>query len=238
MTRCARIVWLLLISVFWSGFGSGLWGSAAAAENALQYNQVRFQAVASESVANDRMQAVLSMQDEDNDAAQLADRINKSMAWALAQSKGQKGIDVRSGGYSTQPVYNKNALSGWRASQQLILEGGDFSQIGKLIGVLQQRLQLSAVSFSVAPDTRTAVERKLIDTALDSFKQRAEQVRKNIGTAGYRIVELNINTEDMPVQPYPVMRAEVASMKDAAAPSFEGGNSDVRVSVQGMVQLQ
>lgn len=231
MTRFARIVLMLVTT--------GFWGLAAAAENELQYNQVRFQSAASESVANDRMQAVLTVQDEDDDAAQLADRINTAMAWALEQSKGQKGIDVRSGGYSTQPVYNKNALSGWRASQQLILEGGDFSQIGKLIGVLQQRLQLTAVSFSVAPDTRAAVERKLIDQALDSFKQRAEQVRKNIGAQAYRIVEININTEDMPVQPMPVMRAEAMAMSASVVPpSFEGGNSDVRVSVQGMVQLQ
>lgn len=231
MTRFARIV-LLLVS-------AGFWGTATAAEGDLQYNQVRFQAAASEAVANDRMQAVLTVQDEDDDAAQLADRINTAMAWALEQSKGQKDIDVRSGGYSTQPVYNnKNVLSAWRASQQLILEGGDFTQIGKLIGVLQQRLQLTTVSFSVAPDTRAAVERKLIDQALDSFKQRAEQVRKNIGTPGYRIVEININTEDTPVQPYPVMRAEAASFKSVAEPRFEGGDSDVRVSVQGLVQLQ
>lgn len=231
MSRFAGIVMLLVTT--------GFWGAAVAAEDSLHYNQIRFQAAASETVANDRMKAVLAVQDEDDDAAQLADRINKTMAWALAQSKGQKGIDVRSGGYSTHPVYNnKNALTGWRASQELILEGGDFGQISKLIGVLQQRMQLTTVSFSVAPETRTAVERKLIDKALDGFKQRAEQVRKNIGTPGYRIVELNINTEDMPVQPYPVMRAEVASMKDVAAPSFEGGNSDVRVSVNGMVQLQ
>lgn len=231
MSRFAGIVMLLVTT--------GFWGSAFAADNTLHYNQIRFQAAASETVANDRMQAVLAVQDEDDDAARLADRINQTMSWALAQSKGQKGIDVRSGGYSTHPVYNnKNALTGWRAAQELILEGGDFGQISKLIGVLQQRMQLTTVSFSVAPETRAAVERKLIDKALDSFKQRAEQVRKNIGAPGYRIVELNINTEDMPVQPYPVMRAEAASMKSVAPPSFEGGNSDVRVSVNGMVQLQ
>lgn len=230
MSRFAGIVMLWIAAVFAA--------PVFAADTDLHYNQIRFQASASETVANDRMQAVLAVQDEDDDAAQLADRINQTMAWALAQSKGQKGIDVRSGGYSTQPVYSKNTLTGWRASQELILEGGDFGQISKLIGTLQQRMQLTTVSFSVAPDTRAAVERRLIDQALDSFKQRAEQVRKNIGTSGYRIVELNINTEDMPVQPYPVMRAEVASMKSVAPPSFEGGNSDVRVSVSGMVQLQ
>jgi len=230
MLRCARIAILVI--------ASGFSGPATAAEGDLQYNQIRFQVAASESVANDRMQAVLSVQDEDDDAGKLADRINKTMAWALDQSKGQNGIDVRSGGYSTQPVYNKNALSGWRASQQLILEGSDFSQIGKLIGVLQQQLQLSEVSFSVAPKTRAAVEQRLIDQALDAFKQRAEQVRKNIGTPSYRIVEINIMTEDAPIQPVPMMRAEAMSMKSVAEPSFEGGDSDVRVSVQGAVQLQ
>jgi len=230
MIRCARIAVLVI--------ASGFCGLVAAAEDDLQYNQIRFQVAASESVANDRMQAVLSVQDEDDDAAKLADRINKTMAWALDQSKGQNGIDMRSGGYSTQPVYNKNALSGWRASQQLILEGSDFSQIGKLIGVLQQQLQLSEVSFSVAPKTRAAVEQRLIDQALDAFKQRAEQVRKNIGTPSYRIVEINIMTEDAPIQPVPMMRAEAMSMKSVAEPSFEGGDSDVRVSVQGAVQLQ
>jgi predicted secreted protein len=64
---------------------------SAVAEGDLHYNQIRFQASASESVANDRMRAVLTVQDEDSDAAQLADRINKTMAWALGQSKGTEG---------------------------------------------------------------------------------------------------------------------------------------------------
>jgi predicted secreted protein len=230
MSRFTLIVLVLV--------AAGFWNPAAAAEGDLHYNQIRFQAAVSESVANDRMRAVLAVQDEDSDAAQLADRINKAMTWALQQSKGQKGVEVRSGGYSTQPVYNKSALTGWRATQELILEGGDFSQISRLIGVLQQRLQLTMVSFNIAPRTRAAVEGRLIDQALDSFKQRAEQVRKNIGTPGYRIVELNIMTEGAPVQPYPVMRAEMASMKDVAAPSFEGGDSEVRISVHGTIQLQ
>lgn len=230
MSRIAQIVLFLVIT--------GAWGMTAAADGELHYNQIRFQAAASESVANDRMRAVLAAQDEDADAAQLADRINKTMAWALAQSKGQKGIEVRSGGYSTQPVYSKNTLTGWRATQEVILEGGDFGQISKLIGTLQGRLQLTQVSFSIAAETRAAVEGRLIDQALDGFKQRAEQVRRNIGTSGYRIVELNIMTEGAPVQPYPVVRAEAMSMKSVAAPSFEGGDSEVRVSVHGSIQLQ
>lgn len=231
MSYIARFVLLWLAASFAS--------SAAAAEGDLHYNQIRFQVTASRTVANDHMRAVLTVQDEDDDAARLADRINQTMSWALQQSKGRQGIDVRSGGYSTQPVYNKTTLTGWRAAQELILDGGDFGALGQLIGVLQQRLQLSTVAFSVAPETKAATEARLIDQALDGFKQRAEQVRKNIGAPGYRIVEININSEDMPLQPVPVMRAEAMSLsKSVAAPSFEGGDSDVRVNVNGMIQLQ
>lgn len=236
MLHSLRIV-MLWIAALVCGAASG---AASGAENPLHYNQVRFQVTASRTVANDHMRAVLVVQDEGDDSAQLADRINRTMAWALQQSKGRTGIEVRSGGYATQPVYNKNALAGWRASQELSLEGGDFGAIGQLVGVLQQRLQLHAVAFSIAPRTKLAVEAQLIDEALDGFKRRAEQVRGNIGTPGYRIVEININTEDLPVQPMPMLRAEAMSLsaKSVAAPGFEGGDSDVRVSVQGTVQLQ
>jgi len=226
-----RISLLLLVML------AGFWSVPALADAEQNYNQVRFQVRAAESVTNDHMQAVLAVQDEDDDAARLADRINKAMAWALDQARGQTIIQVRTGGYSTQPIYKKDAVGGWRASQELILDGSDFAKLGKLIGVLQQRLKLRAVNFSVATETRAGIEQRLIDDALNNFKRRAEQVRANIGTKGYRIVELNIMTEDSPVQPMPMMRAEAMSMS-VATPSFEGGESEVRVTVQGAVELE
>ena len=217
---------------------AGLWSGAASAEAELHYNQVRFQVQATESVTNDRMQAVLVVQDEDADAARLADRVNKTMAWALAQTRDQSGIDVRTGGYSTQPVYKKEALEGWRAIQEVILDGSEFAKIGELIGNLQQRLKLRSVNFSVADATREAVEHRLIEDALDDFKQRAEQVRSNIGTKGYRIVELNLVTEGAPIRPMSMAREGYATMASVDIPSFEGGESEVRVGVQGTVQLE
>ena len=228
LTRASMFMLALLV---------GLGTAPTQAETDLHYNQVRFQVRAVESVSNDRMQAVMAVQDEDEDAARLADRINKAMAWALEKSRGQKVIQVHTGGYSTQPIYQKETISGWRASQELILDSSDFAKLGNMIGVLQQRLKLRAVNFSVAAETRAAIESKLIDKALNDFKQRAEQVRANIGTKTYRIVELNIMTEDSPIQPMPMMHAEAMS-KSVATPSFEGGESEVRVSVQGVVELE
>lgn len=201
------------------------------------YNRIHFQVSATESVGNDRMQAVLSISDQDKDAAKLADRINKAMAWALEQGRAAKGVELRSGGYSTQPVYQEERFTGWRASQELMLEGADFAQLGALIGTLQSRLQLSSVSFSVDKATRDKAEGRLIDQALNDYKQRAEQVRTNLGKPAYRIVDLQVQTEGGPVYPQPMMRAEAMMTKDMAPPALEGGESEVRVSVSGTIEL-
>lgn len=227
----ARISWML-----WILFLS-LGSAAQAAEQPERFNQISFQVRAAESVANDRMQVVLVVQGEDEHAAVLADRVNETMAWALAQARAQPGLEVRSGGYATQPVYRKEALVGWRASQELILQGGDFARLGALIGTLQERLQLRSVAFSVAPQTRAGVERRLIDRALDDFKQRADQIRANLGSKTYRIVEANIQTEDQPVHPMPIVRAQAMS-ESVAPPAFEGGDSEIRVGVHGVIQLE
>lgn len=225
-----------MMPVLFAGLASG-WSGALLADTGLEYNQVRFQVQAAEAVTNDRMQVLLVVQDEDSEPARLADRINKTMAWALQQTRGQNTVQVHTGGYSTQPVYSKERITAWRSSQELKLESGDFAKLGSLIGVLQERLQLRAVNFSVADETRAVVEQRLIDTALERFKQRAEQVRANIGSKEYRIVEINIITHDAPMQPLPMMRAEAMSMA-VKAPSFEGGDSEVQVGVNGVVQLQ
>ncbi len=226
--RIGWVLWFLLLSVG---------GATQAAEPPERFNQISFQVRAAESVANDRMQVVLAVQGEDENAAVLADRLNKTMAWALAQARAQSGVEVRSGGYATQPVYRKEALVGWRAAQELVLQGGDFAQLGALIGTLQERLQLRSVAFSVAPQTRAEVERRLIDRALEDFKRRADQVRANLGSKTYRIVEASIQTEDQPVHPMPIVRAQAMS-ESVAPPAFEGGDSEIRVGVHGVIQLE
>lgn len=215
----------------------GVAGTVQAAEPQERFNQISFQVRAVESVANDRMQVVLTAHGEDESASALADRLNQAMAWALTQARARPGVDARSGGYSTQPVYRKEALIGWRAAQELILQGGDFARLGALIATLQERLQVRSVTFSVAPQTRAEVERRLIDRALDDFKRRAEQVRTNLGSKHYRIVEANIQTEDQPVHPMPIVRAQAMS-ESVAQPAFAGGDTEIRVGVHGVIQLE
>ncbi|MHB8534115.1 MAG: SIMPL domain-containing protein [Sulfuricaulis sp.] len=223
--------------VFSFALGLATAGSAAADNNLPRYRQIHFQVESRRAVDNDRMQATLAVTAEDDKAARLADRINRTMDWALKMAKARSNIEVRSGGYLTQPVYDKDRIQRWRGTQELILQGADFTGLGELIGQLQERLRVTSIDFSVSSKRRAAVEDELIVQALDAFKRRAELVRKNLAAKGYRIVDISINTGGG--QPVPIMM-RAASLESASLtpPALEAGTRTLRVSVSGVIELE
>jgi len=222
----------LLITALLFGLAANL---AMAADEAPRYNQIHFQVERSHPVDNDRMQAALSVTAEDDNAARLADQINRTMDWALKTAKVRAKVEAHSGGYRTYPVYDKDKIRRWRATQELVLEGTDFAELGNLIGQLQERLQVTSINFSVSPTRRAAVEDELIAQALDTFKQRAELVRKQLAAKSYRIVDATINTGG---QPAPIRLAFAMEAKSVAPPAVEAGTSTLTVTVSGVIELQ
>jgi predicted secreted protein len=211
---------------------------AMAADEAARYNQIHFQVQRSRPVENDRMQAVLSVTLEDENAAHLADQVNRTTAWALQTAKAQRKVEVRTGNYRTYPVYDKNKIRRWRGTQELVLEGNDFAALGNLIGQLQERLQVTAINFSLSPAQRAAAEDEMITQALKAFKQRAELVRKQLVAKSYRIVDAFIDTGVG--QPVPIVRraTAMAAEEAVAPPAMEGGTSTLTVTVRGVIELQ
>jgi len=201
-------------------------------------NRVSFAVERTRDVANDWITAVVGTSDEDSDAARLADRVNQTMDWALGVAKKAKGVTVKSGGYSTQPVHDKDGkIARWSASQDLILESSDVDAVSELVGKLQSKLLLRGISFSVAPETRRKHEDSLIGEALKAFQERAKSVSAGLGARDYQIVSLSIQTPGGggPVPMY--ARAEMM-MDKVAAPSFESGQSTLQVRVDATIELE
>jgi len=212
--------------------------SIGLADDELHYNQVRLQSRQTESVSNDTMHVTLQTYAEMQDPAKLAARINQEMEWALAQAKQLKGIKLRTGSYQTWPVTRKEVTTGWRGQQDLILESRDTQALSRLTGQLQDKLQIKSMSFSVSDEKRVSVENRLIDLALNSFKERARIVGDNLKADGYRIVEINVGTST--ARPPMMHQARVASMSMEAndAVAVEGGESDIRITVNGTIELK
>ena len=224
-----RVLLLLCMAVT---AGTGL------ADDELRYNQVRLQSQQTESVSNDTMHVTLQTYAEMQDPAKLAARINQEMEWALAQVKQVQGVKLRTGSYQTWPVTRKEVTTGWRGQQDLILESRDTQGLSRLAGQLQAKLQIKSMNFTVSDEKRVTVENRLIDLALNAFRERAGIVGDNLKADGYRIVELNVGTST--ARPPMMHQARVASMSMEAvdAVAVEGGESDVRVTVSGTIEMQ
>ncbi len=218
----------------------GLAASAFAAEPAQpRYNTVEFQVDVQREVQNDLLNASLYVELNDASASALADAINKSVNDALRVAKETKGVRARSGNNQTYPVYTKgNQLQGWRGRAEIRIEAKDFEAASALIGKLQAKMQLGNISFSVAPETRRAVEEELIVEAIGAFKARAEIVRTALAGRGYRLQRLNVASgHNLPQPRFAVARSAMSSAQEVAAPSFEAGVSQLTVTASGAIEV-
>jgi predicted secreted protein len=201
--------------------------------------RVSFQVERSRDVENDRVRAVLAYTDEDANAAALADRVNGAMTWALERAKRKGELKVQTGAYTTSPVYDHQRIVRWRASQQLWLDSGDVAPLTERIGELQEKLQVESVSFSVSPERRREVEDELIGEALRAYRARAELVREALGSSGFTLVQLSVNTPGAPSpQPYYGRGAAMAAAEAVTPPALEGGTSALTVSVNATIELE
>lgn len=208
--------------------------------DALNYNVVSLSASAQEDLPNDLMQVTLISRHQDNRADHAANKVNKDMAWAVKQLKGNDGIDYQTGNYSTHPTYSKNnRINAWTASQILTIKSEDFSQVAKLIAKLQEQLQVQEMSFLTKDSSREAVQEKLISKALAAFKRKAVIIKDAMGAEKYEVIDINIDQQ----RNSPMLGAyrggmEMMSRDAVAAPVLEAGKSTVSIHVRGTVQLQ
>ena len=216
-----------------------VFSATASAETAVAEDQVSFQVEVGRDVGNDRMLATLNATAEEKKPADLADRINSTMAWALDQARANKQVTLRSGSYQTYPVYGENRkIVRWRGRQELQLESQDVDQLSQLVGTLQSQLQMQSLQFSVSHNRRQQVENELIVQALEAYQARAEIVRKSLGAKTYRLMDINIHSAGRsPIIPMRAEAVSTMSRSSVSKPALEQGTSRVDVQVSGKIRL-
>jgi predicted secreted protein len=227
---------MLRIALLFSLLSMPAW---ALAENE-PYNRVDFQIEAAREVANDLLLANLSIEVQDKQPARVAQQINTALNEALKKSAAFGNVKASSGSQNTHPVYGKNnQIDAWRGHAELRLESRDFKSAGELIMQLQSTLQLTSLSFTLSPETRTQLENDLIAESIKAFQRRAEAIRAAMGARAYKTVHFSINGGMPPVYAKTMMRAVPMAM-DASIPEpeFAGGDTRMTLQVSGTIELQ
>lgn len=211
----------------------------AAHAEAEPYNRVDFQVEAAREIANDLLVTVMSVEVQDKQPSRVAQQLNTALNDALKKASAYSSVKSSSGNQNTYPVYGKNnQVDAWRGHGEIRLESRDFKAAGELIMQLQATLQLGGVQFTVAPDTRAAVENALIAEAIKAFQTRADAIRAAVGARSYKTVHFSIGGGMPPHYPMAMMRGAAVADMAIPAPEFAGGESRMTVQISGTIELQ
>jgi predicted secreted protein len=205
-------------------------------DNEPLFNQVNLQAQSERDVPNDQLTVMLAVEAKGKEPANIADKINKNMDWALNKAKKHNDIESRTLSYNTNPIYDKRTVIGWQANQQLELKSKNITDLTDLVGRLQERLQVKNMNFSPTRETREHYENELIEEAMIAFKQRVKIIKKHMDEKNVRIVNIHVNTGDGRPQPI-YAESRMMAMDSKRAPAVEAGTSKVTVIVSGSVQF-
>lgn len=201
---------------------------------------VTVSAAATASVANDRMFAWLRAEADHADPAKAAADVNARIGKALARIKATAGVDVKTSGYSSYQIAEKNQPPRWRVAQSITVEGADFASIAALLTRLQadDGLVLSGMNFDVSREARRKVEDALTDEAIKSWQTRARNAARALGYDAWRTGRITVSTSE-PMRPQPMMRMAATAMAAPPPPvNVEGGNTEVGVTVSGEAVLE
>jgi len=209
---------------------------ALAHEHTEHYDRVHLSASAQTQIENDTVIATLYAQEEGSDSIQLAKLVNDRINQAIRLVKQHDAIKLQTSSYSTSPVYHNNKITAWRVRQSIRLESQDMTLMSGVLGSLQQTLSLQGINFDVSPGLKNKTDDELINEALKVFEQRAKNITQQLRRKNYKIVDINVSTS---ANHYTRRNYEVAAMASKiAAPSIEGGEQTIQVSISGEIELE
>ncbi|ROO38194.1 MULTISPECIES: SIMPL domain-containing protein [unclassified Pseudomonas] len=213
----------------------------AMAADELHYNQISLRAEASQEVARDLMIVTLYTEDQNADPAKLAAAVSTTLNKAIGQAKQVKDITLRQGSRNSYPIYDSKGqkITGWRERAELRLESADFAALSKLTGELLTDMKMGGMDFAISTATRQSSENALLKDAVNAFKARAQLATEALGGKGYKIVNLNLNTNGYP-QPFmrPQMMMKGASMDaESVTPEVAPGTSQVSMTADGAIEV-
>ena len=217
---------------------TAMMGSAHAAP--IGYDQLTFQTEVKEEIQNDEVTASLYKKAQATDAKTLATTLNTSINKALTIAKRYPTVTVSTGQQSTYPRYDKNdKIIGWTGQANIDIKSTDFAATSQLIAALQETLVMNNLTFGVSSTKKDALEQKLMTDASRAFQQQAKNLTRAWDARGYRVVTVNLNTNNNNYpRPMYSMKAAGSSMEDSVpSQNFESGNSTISVTANGTIEL-
>jgi len=200
--------------------------------------QATLEAQAFKEVSQDTVTITLAKEVSDPSQEAVVKALSDALDSVMKDAKAESKVQARSGDYRVWPHNDdKGAITNWRGRAEIVLKSTDFAAASALAAKLSNRMPISDMGFSVAPETRVKHEQDLLAEAAKAFQDRAQALATAFGYESYSIKSVNLGGMGMPYQPAPRMMAMSASADESARVPLEPGTERVAVTMQGSIFL-
>lgn len=212
--------------------------SQETAAQPLTGNKVHFSISESQEIENDLSTITFSASVQAHSAAAVTNEINLKMQNAIDSLKPFPQIRTKTSQYHIHPAYNeKRVISHWNGSQSLTITLDLNSEQLKSLVSLQEHLTYQSMQFSVSADRKQKIIDQLTIKAIQAFQDQAKLIAKNFDAKSYQILETRINTPQSPAFRQNYISSRMVMAESMAAPVIEGGQSNVKVEISGIMLL-
>lgn len=209
--------------------------------------------------ANDQVTVTLAIEEQDQDKAAAASRVNQKMNQGVAiVKKADPQAVLKTQGYYSYAVYPEVAPlpagsvakprvpSGWRVGQYLQVKTGNLAALPKTVAAAQAVLTLNRLNFGLSPETVRRLDGERIVAAYKDLNQRVAAIA---GAMGRNLDEAVIDTLDFegsgnyarviapPAPPAPLRAARSEAMQ-VEEPNFEPGETTLNLRVVAKVKFR
>ncbi|ALM86363.1 SIMPL domain-containing protein [Bordetella sp. N] len=204
--------------------------------------QMALTASASMDVRPDTVLITLNAEVDAPDQPAAGRKLSAALDDLVKRAGGVDQVKVRTEGFNVWPVNNdKGKIGGWRGQGSIVLESTQFEAASALAAKLSDKSAISNIAFRLSRKAHDDAERKLLNDAAESFRQRAVAAASAFGFSGYRIVKLDLGGGGGSVVPVPRAMMAMAKGGGAAPPTEVPLRPDtitVSVDVSGTIALQ
>lgn len=205
---------------------------------------------------NDEARATFMIEEQDQDKAAAASRVNQKMRQGTEIVKREDPLAIlKTRGYYTYPVYPDEPPQrpygseprkpvGWRVGQYLEVTTTNLHTLPKTVAAVQEVLALNGLHFGLTEATARKLDDKRIAATYTNLNERIEVVAKAMGR---RMADVVLDTVDFEAsgayapaeaQAPKTMRAMAMDAGQVEEPSFEPGETTLTMRVVGKIRFK
>lgn len=212
---------------------------AWADEDNNRFNRISFAETVSETVSNDQVTVHFLARAQNQDPDTVAREINQKMEQAKRILDRTSGLQIQTGNYRIHPVYDKNRkIQDWQGQQSLSIETQNTPGLAEILADLQTLLNYNGMQFSVSRQQTEHVMSQLLKRGIQAYRDKAKQIARAFGKEAFNITETHIENTMPPVLYRQPRALAMTAMKAESAPVMEAGQSDIRLTISGVVTIR